>query len=135
MKRTVIGVILIAVAVAVAVTGFIDINKTGKRLIIYLSEAQNAFEEEKYANGLNEISNAVEMWKTVDKRYKVYLNHEELDELELCFDLLEVKIKESTKAEEGSDAFYDDLKDLLNESISRINHILNSQKPKLSEVF
>ncbi len=135
MKRTVIGVILIAVAVAVAVTGFIDINKTGKRLIIYLSEAQNAFEEEKYANGLNEISNAVEMWKTVEKRYKVYLNHEELDELELCFDLLEVKIKESTKAEEGSDAFYDDLKDLLNESISRINHILNSQKPKLSEVF
>ena len=135
MKRTVIGVILIAVAVTVAVTGFIDINKTGKRLIIYLSEAQNAFEEEKYANGLNEISNAVEMWKTVEKRYKVYLNHEELDELELCFDLLEVKIKESTKAEEGSDAFYDDLKDLLNESISRINHILNSQKPKLSEVF
>lgn len=135
MKRTVIGVILIAVAVTVAVTGFIDINKTGKRLIIYLSEAQNAFEEEKYANGLNEISNAVEMWKTVEKRYKVYLNHEELDELELCFDLLEVKIKESTKAEEGSDAFYDDLKELLNESVSRINHILNSQKPKLSEVF
>ena len=135
MKRTVIGVILIAVAVTVAVTGFADLSKTGKQLVLFLSKAENAFEAGNCEKGLDDISHAVEIWKNVEKRYKIYLNHEELDELELCFDLLEVKIKESTKAYESPDAFYDDLKELLNESVSRINHILNSQKPKISEVF
>jgi hypothetical protein len=128
MKRTVIGVILIVTAVLTSVAGCLDMTATSKRIINQLNTAKAYCNAGDYESCRKSAEIAVEDWIKAERRYKVYLNHEELDELELCFDMLKEKLgKENDKEEKYCD--------LLNEGIFRLRHIINSQKPKPSEIF
>ena len=134
MKRIVIACVLVAVAIFIAVFGYFDISSTSKKLILYLDTSKAFCENGNYNQSLSEAEKAVKVWKEKEKRYKVYLNHDELDELEVCFEMLELKTKENTEAQDF-DASENDITELLNEGIFRLRHLIDSQKPKLSEIF
>lgn len=128
MKRTLIGAILTLAAIMIALFGYFDLNKTSKQLIGFLGASKESFAEGDFESCIENAKNAVDIWNKAEDRYKVYLNHEELDELELCFDKLELKVSEK----ENSD---NDITELLDEGIFRLKHIINSQKPKISEIL
>ena len=128
MKRTLIGAILTLAAIMIALFGYFDLNKTSKQLIGFLGASKESFAMGNFESCIENAKNAVDIWNEAECRYKVYLNHEELDELELCFDMLELKVSEK----ENSD---NDITELLDEGIFRLKHIINSQKPKISEIL
>lgn len=126
MKRIIIAVVMIAIAVSASIFGYFDLKKSAEQITASLNDVIYA------ANSGDEIEAAalaeksVMLYQSKRTRLQMYLNHSEIDDIELNFKDIK-RYSEGTKDIEINNLCYD--------CINNFEHIVESEKPDIGTIF
>lgn len=126
MKRLIIAVTFILLAVLLAVGGYFVLKNTGETLCTLLSEVETAAEAKDTETAKEKIKAVSDYW---DKRHgfvQALVDHSETDELELQLRLL----KKSAESEDSAEWI-----EICREAVSRCEHMTNSEKLLFGNLF
>ena len=126
MKRIIISFVLGTAALALAIFSYFDVKSTGDRLVSSLEQCVGYIQNEDISSAERELYESINLWEESHTRLELYLNSEELFEIDRNF----AKSKKLLDTEDVGE-----LENLLNESIDEIERLIENQSPKLSKVF
>lgn len=126
MKRLIFAIMFIILAVGLSVFGHWDLKKTGNDLIVKLQESAE-FTKNKSPEKARESAEAgLELWKKNKTRFEIYLNHDELDNIQIYF-------KEIEKGLNGQDEF--DIAKASLDCVNELEHVIESDAPRIGEIL
>lgn len=126
MKRVITAVCFILTAVFLAVFGYFDLKKTCESLIDSL---QNVVEVSSSDNNEETVAAAEEcarLWEEKGERLEMYLNHSEIDSVEIDF-------KSLKRYAEGEQDIM--LTEVCYECINNLEHIIETETPSWGTVL
>ena len=85
MKRPVISLVMVVLALFIAVFSFYDVKRNAAELETRLNAAARYFENGDTHAGSAECRWAIEIWRKCRGRFELYLNSEELFEIDTDF--------------------------------------------------
>ncbi len=126
MKRIIIAVICLVLAVALAVFGYMDLRKISKTM---QSEAETLIQAVQTGETFEtdaQLQVFLDDYERYAKRLGAYVNHGELDDAEILVRGLSDKLREGNTEELTEDLY---------EIQYHFAHLTNSEKPKFQNVF
>lgn len=126
MKRAVIAVVLIVFVTAISVYGYFDLKRTGNDIISALEKTIETAENGTEEAAAESLKSTVKKWEKAQVRFGIYCNHDELNDIDINFRTLE------DKTENKADC---DITELCSENIILLEKMIDSEKPKLENVF
>ena len=126
MKRAVIAVVLIVFVTAISVYGYFDLKRTGNDIISALEKTIEIVESGTEEAAAESLKSTVKKWEKAQVRFGIYCNHDELNDIDINFRTLE------DKTENKADC---DITELCSENIILLEKMIDSEKPKLENVF
>lgn len=126
MKRLIAAIVLIVAAILLSVLGYNDMRKSGKMLIDSFKETVNAVEsgDENAVN--SKLRDSLDVWEKHKTRFEIYINHDELDDIQDATKELEQHLNGSREVE---------VKDLCLDCISKLEHIIDAETPSIGELL
>ncbi len=129
MKRLFIAVALLAASVLLSVLGYMDLKTKGGELVKSFNETADIFKEQseiKSGDIDGSLEATLKLWKKYKTRFEVYINHDELDDIQDATIELEQYLKEDRKTE---------VDELCLDCVSKLEHIIDSETPSLGEIL
>ncbi len=126
MKRVVIAVVLIVFVTAISVYGYFDLKRTGNDIISALERTIEIAENGTEEAATESLKETIRKWEKARVRFGIYCNHDELDDIDINFRTLD------GKTENNADC---DITELCSENIILLEKMIDSEKPKLENVF
>lgn len=126
MKRTVIAVVLIVFVTAISVYGYFDLKRTGNDVISSLEKTIEIVESGTEEAATESLKSTVKKWEKAQVRFGIYCNHDELDDIDINFRTLDAKAENKANC---------DITELCSENIILLEKMIDSEKPKLENVF
>lgn len=126
MKRAVIAVVLIVFVTAISVYGYFDLKRTGNDIISALEKTIEIVESGTEEAAAESLKSTVKKWEKAQVRFGIYCNHDELDDIDINFRTLD------DRTENKADC---DITELCSENIILLEKMIDSEKPKLENVF
>lgn len=126
MKRLIVSIILIAAAILLSVFGYTDMKKSSKMLISSFKDTVNAVDsgDENAVNA--KLRDSLEVWEKHKTRFEIYINHDELDDIQDATKELEQYLNGNRETE---------VKDLCLDCISKLEHIIDAETPSIGELL
>ena len=126
MKRIIIAFILVGSAVFLAIFGFFDLKTSGRKLIKSFETTAYAFNNESYSSVENSLKDSLEMWEKYRTRFEIYINHDELDDIQITTKELKQYLNGKRDVE---------VDELCLDCINRLEHIIDAETASIGEVF
>lgn len=126
MKRMVIAVICLVLAVGLAVFGFLDLREISSTMEAQTQSLISTVEKENATETTAQLQKFISDYEHYAKRLGAYVNHSELDEAELLVRGLQ------SKWESGdTESFTEDLEEIQ----YQFAHLASSEAPKFQNIF
>lgn len=126
MKRIIIAFVLVGSAIFLAIFGYFDLKTNGKKLIKSFEVTAYTFNDEADGSVEKSLKDSLEMWKKYRTRFEIYINHDELDDIQITTKELEQYLSGKRDVE---------VDELCLDCINRLEHIIDAETPSLGEVF
>ena len=125
MSRLAAAIVLLLFAFGMAFFGFFSIEKSAEEMIEII-EADCELTQKETKSSAQRAENIQNEWKKKEKIFTIILPHSELDEIE-------INIKKLTDFH--SQNLTEEYLKALNDCANRFEHIIESEKPDLKNVF
>lgn len=126
MKRLIISVVCLLLAVFLAVFGYCSLRHMSLALETQAEEISTAMENGNPEQLKREISDLLALWEKHEKVLGAFVNHEEMERTEILIQVLE---------KEANAGDYENLSDELMEIQAYFSHLLDSETPKFKNIF
>lgn len=126
MKRIVIAVVCLVLAVGLAVFGYIDLNRISDKMQAQAQMLIQSAEQDNTAETAAQLETFLQDYKHYAVRLGAYVNHGELDDAELLVRGLSDKLQNGNTEE-----FTEDLYEIQ----YQFAHLSGSESPKIQNVF
>ncbi len=126
MKRIIIAFVLVCSAIFLAFFGYFDLKTNGKKLIKSFEVTAYTFNDEADGSVEKSLKDSLEMWEKYRTRFEIYINHDELDDIQITTKELEQYLSGKRDVE---------VDELCLDCINRLEHIIDAETPSLGEVF
>lgn len=126
MKRIIIAFVLVGSAIFLSFFGYFDLKTNGKKLIKSFEVTAYTFNDEPDGSVEKSLKDSLEMWEKYRTRFEIYINHDELDDIQITTKELEQYLSGKRDVE---------VDELCLDCINRLEHIIDAETPSLGEVF
>ncbi len=129
MKRLFIAVALLAASVLLSLLGYMDLKTKGNELAASFNETAKVFKSRAEVNSgdINgSLESTLELWKKYKTRFEVYINHDELD------DIQDATIELEQYLDKNRDVKVDEL---CLDCVSKLEHIIDAETPSVGEIL
>lgn len=129
MKRLVISIVLLAAAVLLSVLGYFDLKTKGNELAKSFQSTADTFKAHSEINS-GDINGSLEatlkLWEEYKTKFEIYINHDELDDIQERTLELEQYLKENRDVK---------VDELCLDCVSKLEHIIDAETPSIGEVL
>ena len=126
MKRIIIAIIVIVLALAISFAGYFLVDKSCKKLENHLSKLCTVAQNDDKKKAVEMAKDTEKMWEEVHDTIESFIRHEETDNLEELIKSLNVY------AQQGN---MDRLEQQAELAIDELSHLIRNEKPLLSNIF
>lgn len=126
MKRLIISIVCLALAVFLAVFGYCDLRRISLSLEKQTEQMLDTLQSGDIEQFRREVSDFLELWEKHEKVLGAFVNHEEMEEPEIMIEMLKKQI------ELGE---YTHASDELMEIQAYFAHLHDSETPKFKNIF
>lgn len=126
MKRMIISIMCLLLAVFLAVFGYCDLRRISTALEKQTEKLIETVESGSTADVRREAADFLKLWEKHEKMLGAFVNHEEMEQTEILIELLKKQI-------EAND--YTHLSDELMEIQAYFAHLRDSETPKFKNIF
>lgn len=126
MKRIIIAIIVIVLALALSFTGYFLVDKSCKKLENHLSKLCTVAKDDDKMKAVEMAKDTEKIWEEVHDTIESFIRHEETDNLEELIKSLNVY------AQQGN---MDRLEQQAELAIDELSHLIRNEKPLLSNIF
>lgn len=126
MKRLIIAISLLLCSVLLSVFGYFDLRTNSKKLIKSLEDTVTSVNSGKNEEIKENIEKALDIWESCETRFKIYMDHAELDDIIFSANELEQYLNGDREIE---------VSDICFDCINRLNHIVESETPSIGEIL
>lgn len=126
MKRIIIAIVAVTLAVAIALVGFFLVKYNCEKLTESLEAICKTARADDVKTAVKESEKAVKLWESVHDLIESFIRHEETDKLEEIVKSLPVYARQGNMER---------LEQQANLAIDEIEHLLRNEKPLISNIF
>lgn len=126
MKRLIISIVALLLALAICFSGYYILTKTCNELSGELENIILLIQSDNRDGALEKSEEIVEIWETAHGKIESFTPHEEMDELEEIIKSLPVYARQGNmeRLEEKTEI-----------AIGRLDHIIKNETPLISNIF
>lgn len=126
MKRIIIAIVAVALAVSIAFVGFFIVKYNCEKLTDKLEVVCKTARDDDDKAAVKESEKAVKLWESVHDLIESFIRHEETDKLEEIVKSLPVYARQGNMER---------LEQQANLAIDEIEHLLRNEKPLISNIL
>ena len=129
MKRLIAAIVLLAASVLLSVLGYLDLKTKGNKLVKSFQETADTFKNQAEINSgdINgSLEETLELWEKYKTKFEIYINHDELDDIQEKTLELEQYLKENREVK---------VEELCLDCVSKLEHIIDAETPSIGEVL
>ncbi len=126
MKRTVFAVIALLMSCFICVFGLSVLVTTCDEMTEQLSRLSAAAKNNQTEEVVAMSEEIIDLWENAHERIEIFIPHEETEELEEIINSLPIYAKQGNMER---------LEERTEMAIIRLNHLIESEKPSLSNIF
>ena len=126
MKRIIIAVGAIAMALAISFIGYFAVDRACKKLENHLENICKVAQDNETATAVEMSDKAVVLWENVHDLIESFIRHEETDKLEELIKSLPVYAQQDNM---------DRLEQQADLAIDELHHLIRNERPLVSNIF